>query len=101
MEKDIELTISDLEAIAGGEYDGPIPYSEIDIRPGSWTGLKASTGWKTPAAWPHGTTGTTRRRRFSAPRAASCGRSTSEVTITPVRGLKTKEEITCQRQQNF
>ena len=30
MEKDIELTISDLEAIAGGEYDGPIPYSEID-----------------------------------------------------------------------
>ena len=30
MEKDIELTISDLEAIAGGEYDGPIPFSEID-----------------------------------------------------------------------
>ena len=30
MEKDMELNLNDLGAVTGGNYEGPIPYNEID-----------------------------------------------------------------------
>ena len=30
MEKDVKLSLDDLKAVSGGNYEGPIPYSEID-----------------------------------------------------------------------
>ncbi len=30
MEKDMELNLKDLSTVTGGNYEGPIPYDEID-----------------------------------------------------------------------
>ena len=87
MEKEFELNLDDLGNVAGGNYEGPIPYSDIDEKAKLLDWIRDTTVLRMPAARRAASTGTMRQRRSSVHRAASCGASISNHITTPARDL--------------